>query len=148
MTDALTAIEVDRFLPHPPSVVWRALTTPELLARWLMPNDFRPVVGHRFRMQGVPVPAVGFSGKVSSEVLEVQQERLLRISWSDAEEGNALASTVTFTLVPEGTGTRLLLRHAGFDPADPSQVTAHRIMSGGWASRIVPALEALLPSLD
>lgn len=147
MTDALSAIEVDRFLPYPPATVWRAVTDPDLLARWLMPNDFEPVVGHRFRMQGIPVPAVGFSGKVTSQVLELEPEHLLRISWSDAEQGNALVSTVTFTLVPEGTGTRFLIRHDGFDPADPAQVAAHQIMSGGWANRIAPALEELLESV-
>ena len=28
-------------LPSPPAKVWRALTEPELLARWLMNNDIR-----------------------------------------------------------------------------------------------------------
>jgi uncharacterized protein YndB with AHSA1/START domain len=36
------AIRTDSFFPHPPEKVWRALTDPELLASWLMPNDFEP----------------------------------------------------------------------------------------------------------
>ena len=28
-------------LPYPPEKVWRALTEPELLAAWLMPNDIQ-----------------------------------------------------------------------------------------------------------
>ncbi len=148
MTDApdttLAAIEVDEFLPHPPAKVWRVLTTPSLMAKWLMENDFEPVVGHRFRMQGIPVPAVGFTGQVTSEVLEVVPGEKLSISWADALGGNALSSVVTFTLVPEGTGTRLFLRHAGFDPSDPTQVIAHRIMSGGWRSQVLSRLVELL----
>ncbi len=35
------------FYPHPRDKVWAALTTPEALAEWLMPNDFEPVVGKR-----------------------------------------------------------------------------------------------------
>jgi uncharacterized protein YndB with AHSA1/START domain len=37
MTDR-TAIEADQYLPHPPARVWRALTDPDRLARWPMPN--------------------------------------------------------------------------------------------------------------
>ena len=102
MSLTLTAIELDEFLPHPPAKVWRALTEPALIAAWLMENDFEPVIGHRYTMRGTPVPAVGFSGLVASEVLEIDPERLLRISWRDAEAGNNLNSTVTWTLVPEG----------------------------------------------
>ena len=29
-------------LPDPPEKVWRALTEPELLAAWMMPNDIKP----------------------------------------------------------------------------------------------------------
>ncbi|GEM_PF-1460268 len=35
---------------HPVRAVWRALTDPAELAAWLMPNDFAPTVGHRFRL--------------------------------------------------------------------------------------------------
>jgi uncharacterized protein YndB with AHSA1/START domain len=142
--EALAPIEVDEFLPYPPETVWAALVTPAVLAEWLMENDFEPVVGHRFQMRGIPVPAVGFSGLVSSEVLELVPEQRLVISWADANSGNALASTVTFTLIAEGTGTRLLLRHDGFDASDPAQVTAHRIMNGGWRSQVFPRLLAVL----
>lgn len=144
MTDTLAPIELDEFLPHPPAKVWRALTTPSLLAKWLMNNDFEPVVGHRFSMQGIPVPAVGFTGLVDSEVIAIEPERMLQISWSDAGHGNALASTVTFRLEPEGTGTRFFLRHDGFNASDPAQVAAHRIMSGGWRGQVLPRLIAVL----
>jgi uncharacterized protein YndB with AHSA1/START domain len=144
MTDVLAPIEVDEFLPHPVAKVWRAITDPALLARWLMENDFEPVLGHKFTMRGIPVPAVGFTGLVASEVLELVPESVLKISWRDAGQGNALASTVTFTLVAEGTGTRLVIRHEGFDPSDPAQVAAHRIMSGGWRGQVLPRLVDVL----
>lgn len=140
MSATLTAIELDEFLPYPPAKVWRALTEPALIAAWLMENDFQPVVGHRYTMRGIPVPAVGFSGVVASEVLEIEPGRLLRISWRDANAGNDLNSTVTWTIVPEGTGTRLFLVHEGFDPDEPSHVIAHRIMGGGWRGQILRKL--------
>jgi len=58
----LSVIHVDQFLSHPPERVWRALVDPELLAAWLMPTDFAPVVGHRFTFRASPIEATGFSG--------------------------------------------------------------------------------------
>jgi uncharacterized protein YndB with AHSA1/START domain len=52
-----TAIEtrsvvVEREIPHPPEKLWRALTQPHLIQEWLMKNDFKPTVGHRFNLRG------------------------------------------------------------------------------------------------
>jgi uncharacterized protein YndB with AHSA1/START domain len=128
------AIEVDAFLPHTPSGVWRAMTTPELVARWLMPGDLRPVVGHRFRFD---VPG---HGSTECEILEVVPERLLRMTWRNAP----LDTTVTWRLVPEGTGTRLTIEHSGFDPADPGQRQAFDAMGAGWSSTIAARLADVL----
>lgn len=148
MSSTLTAIELNEFLPHSPAKAWRALTEPALIATWLMENDFEPVVGHRYTMRGTPAPAVGFSGLVASEVLEIDPGRLLRISWRDANAGNDLDSTVTWTLVPEGTGTRLFLVHEGFDPAEQSHVVAHRIMGGGWRGQTLKKLAETLAQTE
>ncbi|MBB6404529.1 SRPBCC domain-containing protein [Arthrobacter sp. AZCC_0090] len=147
MNEQLTTIEVQEFLPYPPAKVWRALTEPELLARWLMENDFQAIVGHQFKMRGIPVPAVGFSGLVASEVLEVDAGKRLRISWRDANSGNSLNSTVTWSVSPEGAGTRLSLVHDGFDPNEPTHVASHRIMSGGWRNQVLPRLAQTLAEL-
>jgi uncharacterized protein YndB with AHSA1/START domain len=55
----MASIEVGEFLPQPPGRVWQALTDSALLARWLMPNDFKPVVGHVFTFRTEPVPLHG-----------------------------------------------------------------------------------------
>ena len=54
--------------------MWRALTEPTLIAAWLMENDFEPVVGHRYTMRGITDLAVGFSGLVAGEILEIDPE--------------------------------------------------------------------------
>ncbi|WP_035741551.1 SRPBCC family protein [Arthrobacter sp. MA-N2] len=148
MSEQLETIEVEEFLPHPPGKVWRALTEPGLLASWLMENDFQAMVGHQFQMRGIPVPAVGFSGLVASEVLDLDAGRRLRISWRDANSGNSLTSTVTWTITPEDAGTRLFLVHEGFNPDDPTHVASHRIMSGGWRHHVLPRLAQTLAGLD
>jgi uncharacterized protein YndB with AHSA1/START domain len=137
-------IEIDQFYPHPPDRVWRALTKPELMARWLMePTGFAPVVGTRFNFQGQPMPSVGFSGEIVCEVLEVVEGEQLAISWADARSDQPSAWVVRWTLCPEGAGTRVILRHSGFDPDDAVQQRSRTIMGNGWV-RIVEQLGAAL----
>lgn len=135
-----TAIHVDEFLAHPPATVWRALTDPVLLAEWLMPNDFAPVVGHEFTFGAVPLPGLGFDGVVRCRVLALEPRRLLRISW----RGGRLDTTVTWRLVPEGHGTRLLVDHEGFDPDDELQQRALRGLSNGWNGELQRRLTRVL----
>ena len=144
VSDGLTAIHVDEFLPYPPERVWDALTDSASLARWLMPNDFVARVGHRFTFVTDPVPGTDFDGIVHCEVLELDRPHRLRISWAG---GQAVRTTVTWRLAPEGRGTRLLLDHEGFDPDDPAQQAARHVMGGGWRSHLMRRLtEALAAS--
>ena len=135
-----TAIHSDAFLPHPPGKVWHALTDPGRLAAWLMPNDFQPRVGHRFTFRTDPSPAHGFDGVVRCEVLELVPPERLRISWA----GGGIDTTVTWRLVPEGTGTRLFLDHEGFDETDPGQQAAMRVLGGGWRGHLARRLDKAL----
>ncbi|MGW6604148.1 SRPBCC family protein [Streptomyces sp. NPDC055036] len=128
-------IRCDQFIAHPPATVWRALTDPELHARWWAAGDVRPVVGHRFTLD------MGQWGQQSCEVLAVEPERLLRYSFAPG----TLDSTITWQLHPEGTGTRLFLEHAGFDLDSPLGRTAFEGMGRGWPGllrRVEPALAA------
>lgn len=138
----MAAIEVDQFLARPPDQVWHALTDPDLLARWLMPNDFRPAVGHQFTFRTEPVPAHGFDGIVHCQVLDLDPPRLLRFSW----RGGQLDTVVSWRLVPEGAGTRLLITHDGFDDGDPAQRTTMGILGGGWRGHLVKRLGEVLGS--
>ncbi|MFD1539702.1 SRPBCC family protein [Nonomuraea guangzhouensis] len=138
------AIRMDQFLAHPPAKVWRALTEPELVARWLMPNDFKPEVGHRFTFTTKPVKQTGFEGVVYCQVLELEPEKRLKISWTDGKNADW---TVTWRLEPEGKGTRLFLDHEGFDPDDAMQQLARKIMDAGWRSSHFAAIAEVLDTL-
>jgi uncharacterized protein YndB with AHSA1/START domain len=109
-------------LPDPPEKVWAALTDPQLLAQWLMPNDMRPEVGSRFRFEP---SAESPDGPIECEVLEMRPNQLLRYTWrtaADEPEGDdhPLDSIVTFelTTTPAG-GTHLRVIHAGFAQCSP-----------------------------
>ena len=124
-----TDIEHDQYIAREPAAVWRALTEPELLARWWAEGDLRPVVGHRFTLD------MGGWGQQPCQVREVDPGRLLSFTFAEG----TLDTTVTWRLEPEGTGTRLFLRHAGFAPGSPSL----KGMDNGWPGllrRIEPAL--------
>ncbi|NBE94901.1 SRPBCC domain-containing protein [Nonomuraea sp. KC401] len=138
------AIKVDQIIAHPPAKVWRALTEPELVARRPMPNDFKPEVGHRFTFTTAPKKQIGFDGVVHCQVLEIQEQRLLKLSWSD---GGRADWTVTWRLVPEGRGTRLFIDHEGFDPDDELQQLSRRIMGGGWRNAVLRTIAAVVDEL-
>jgi uncharacterized protein YndB with AHSA1/START domain len=126
-------IVVEEVLPHAADVVWRTLTTGELISRWLMPNDFEPVVGKRFTFQAKPMDR--WDGVVHCEVLEVTPLEKLVYSWrggSDDNEayGSRLDTVVTWTLEAVEGGTRLRLVHSGF--RSPGNDFAFDAMSGGW----------------
>jgi uncharacterized protein YndB with AHSA1/START domain len=104
------SVVVEREMPHPPEKLWRALTQPHLIEEWLMKNDFSPVVGHRFNLRGE------WGGVLDCEVLVVEPNRELAYTWNHVHDDAAfnLRSTVTFTLTPTASGTRLRVEQAGF----------------------------------
>lgn len=139
-TADLTAIRVVDFLPQEPAVVWRALTTPDLLARWLMPNDFAPVVGHHFTFRTDPIPATRFSGVIACEVLELREPEELVISWADESPENDMKTTVTFHLEAHDGGTLLSLAQEGFRADHRGDQMARKIMGGGWGGHLFSRL--------
>lgn len=93
-TENVIVTECD--LEERPQKVWRALTEPDLVARWLVPED------------------------VDCRILEAEPERFLRCSWKNRENerdglGQSLDTVVTFELSPsDAGGTHLRIVHAGF----------------------------------
>ncbi len=108
------SISMEFDLPHAPAKVWRALTEPALLAKWLMPTDMQPVVGKAFTFK--TTPNLEWDGTVSCEMQEIEPLKRLRYSWG----GGGLDSTmVTWTLTPtKAGGTLLHLEHSGFRPRE------------------------------
>lgn len=103
-------------LPHSPEKVWEFLTDPELLAQWLMPSDFKPIIGHKFQFGTKPKLKLGFDGRIYCEVLEIVQHKKLVYSWKGglSKENPSLDSVVIWTLEPIENGTLLTLEHKGF----------------------------------
>jgi len=125
-------IEKTAWYPHPPARVWMALTDSDALARWLMPNDFRPHVGHAFTMRTKPAP--GFDGIVRCEVLELDAPHQMAWRW----QGGGIDTVVRFELRPERDGTRLHLSQSGFRGLRPRLVSL--LLARGWAGMLAGSL--------
>jgi uncharacterized protein YndB with AHSA1/START domain len=134
-TDATSrAISIDQVFPHAPETIWKALTSGELMARWMMPpTGFEPVKGHCFTFKTRPAGA--WDGTIHCQVLDVIPNQRLAYAWKGGDEGNVgygspLDTVVTFTLSKVDGGTRLQLIHSGFTM--PRNETAYRNMNDGW----------------
>ncbi len=130
------------FFKQSPEVVWEHLTNSELIAQWLMANDFKPVVGHQFRFTTKPQP--GFDGIVYCEVLEVNPLKKVAYSWKGGPSKGKinLDSVVTWTLTPKDGGTELLLEHAGFKGL--KNYMAYLMMNMGWKGHVIKKFGKLL----
>ena len=87
------SVVVEREMPYPPEKIWRALTQPHLIEEWLMKNDFKPVVGHRFDLRAD-------WGAVDCRVLEVEPNKTLSYTWA----AYGLESVVTWVLPRRARG--------------------------------------------
>ena len=131
-TETLSVV-VEREVPFPPEKIWRALTQPNLIEEWLMKNDFKPVVDHRFNLRAD-------WGVVDCQVLAVEPNKTLSYTWA----AYGLESVVTWTPSPTSTGTDLRMEQSGFRPG---QRQACQGAKGGWP-QFLAALEQLLARTD
>jgi uncharacterized protein YndB with AHSA1/START domain len=130
--EALSVV-VERDIPFPPEKIWRALTQPHLIEEWLMKNDFKPVVEHRFTLRAD-------WGAVDCQVLEVEPNKTLSYTWA----AFGLESVVTWTLTPTGTGTHLRMEQSGFRPDQPQ---AYQGAKHGW-QRFFGTLEQVVARIE
>ena len=127
------SVVVERDIPAPPEQVWRALTEPQLIEAWLMKNNFKPAVGHRFDF-------TADWGAVACQVLKVEPHKTLSYMWA----AYGLDSVVTWTLTPTSTGTHLRMEQSGFRP---DQQQAYQGATFGW-QKFLANLEQVVARTD
>jgi len=146
----LQDILVQEVFPHAPETIWKALTTGELIGRWLLmaPTGFEPVKGKHFTFQTTPGGA--WDGIIHCQVLEVMPNERLAYAWKGGHEGNVgygsrLDTVVTWTLSKVANGTRVRVVHSGF--VLPKNDTAFKKMSEGW-KKVVRNLDTIAAEQD
>jgi uncharacterized protein YndB with AHSA1/START domain len=122
-TTPTRTLVVEKEMPHAPEKIWRALTQAPLIEAWLMPNDFQPVVGHKFTLRSKPMP--NWNGVVESEVLAVEANHRLSYRWNSM----GLETVVTWTLTPSAVGTLVRMEQTGFRSEDDAN---YKGANYGW----------------
>lgn len=120
MSPESPSLEKTIHIDAPPEVVFPFFTDSEKMARWCGEEvELRPEPGGLVRIR--------FEGGVVSEGEYLVVDPPHRVVFTVGMTGTAVppgGSRVEVRLTPEGTGTRLTLRHEGFDPTQP--------VSEGW----------------
>lgn len=127
-------ISFEAVYPYERDQVWVALTDPNAIAEWLMPNTFEPRVGHEFTFTTKPAP--GFDGIVQAKVLTVDPPNRLEYSW----KGGGIDTVVRWVLQAEGTSTRLFMEQDGFSGLKGFMIS--RLLAGGWKRMVHERLPA------
>jgi uncharacterized protein YndB with AHSA1/START domain len=124
LTDgARPAVRLERELPDPPPVVWRALTDRTELQAWF-PCDVI-VAGGTWRVgASITFPFTDHDMTLTGEVLEVDEPRVLAFTWGE--------DSLRFELSSHGGGTRLVLIDE---------------LPSGWAARNAAGWEVCLDRL-
>jgi uncharacterized protein YndB with AHSA1/START domain len=130
---ATRSVVIERDLPHSPEKVWRALTQDHLIEEWLMKNDFKPVVGHSFKLSAD-------WGAVDCEVKAIEPNKSLSYTWA----AYGLESVVTWTLSATSTGTHLRMEQSGFRQ---DQQQAYQGAQYGW-QKFITGMEQVLARLE
>ena len=127
------SVVVEREIAHPPEKLWRALTQPHLIEEWLMKNNFKPDLGHRFNLSAD-------WGVVECQIQAIEPHKTLTYTWNTKD----LESVVTWTLIPTSTGTFLRMEQTGFRP---DQQPYYRGAMAGWP-RFFGNLEEVMARTD
>ena len=138
MPEVTRSIEIQA----PPSAVWRWLSSPEALRRWLSPTleiDLR--VGGRYRLLGP-----GEETCITGTVLELVPEGRLVLSWLEEGADWIYPARLVISLTAAGACTTVTLTHDGFagigKPGWPDTVKAYE--RGADRHRVLDQLAELV----
>src|SRR5436190_4799890 len=126
-------VKLERHVPDPPAVVWKALTDRERLRAWF-PSDVIVDGGHWEAGAAItfPFPPEVIDMTLTGKVLEVDEPKVLVFTWGD--------EMLRFELEPAGEGTRLVL----IDELPPRSAARS---SAGWDT-CLDRLAGLEPAPD
>jgi uncharacterized protein YndB with AHSA1/START domain len=122
----LPDIRQTQVLNAPIRKVWEAVSTPDGISAWFMPNDFQPVVGHEFHLEAGPF------GQSPCKVTEIDPPNRVSFQWGkdwtlSFELKELEAGKTEFTLIHGGWGADKVTEFG------QPHTAVRETMSGGWA---------------
>ena len=137
-----TEIKNEWIYEQSPSEVWAYLTQAELIALWLMPNNFVPALGQAFQFTTKPIPSLDLDGIFYCEILELVPFQKLTYTWKGGSGDGvfSLDTVVEWRLEKQGKGTKLLLKQYRFKETNLSLCNA---MTAGWNQNVVKMMNYL-----
>ena len=123
-------LSLDFQFNRPINQVWDALTHSDILAQWVMENNFQPIVGYKCQFRNDAIDLI-----VDSEVLIVEKPYKLSYTWV----GGPINTVVTWTLKQKGETTYLHLEQTGFEKVD----YAFNGAKNGWSYMVEELKNAL-----
>jgi len=103
-----------------PELVWRLLSEPAEIARWLPVTAFEPRVGAEFGMKAGAHVAFG-------EVTQFDPPRRVAYTWDWKDNPIGAPTEVTFEVAPNGEASVVRVTHVGFPTAEKAEHHSH-----GW----------------
>jgi uncharacterized protein YndB with AHSA1/START domain len=138
----MEAIEKKVLINAPVSKVWKALTDPRELEKWmLMTTDFSAEKGKKF-IFCTNDPGENWDGVFDCRVEEVVENKRLVYTWN-ASFINA-DTLVTIVLKKSNGKTEVTLTHTGWEKLGANQEQTRNSHSEGWDIRFVGKLKEII----
>lgn len=137
-----TEIKNEWIYEQSPNEVWAYLTQADLMALWLMPNNFVPTLGQEFQFTTKPIPSLDLDGIFHCEILELVPFQKLVYTWKGGSGDGifSLDTVVEWSLEKHGKGTKLLLKQWGFKETNLAIFNA---MTNGWNQNVLKMMNHL-----
>jgi uncharacterized protein YndB with AHSA1/START domain len=121
-------IKIEKFVNHPVSKVWKAITEEESVSKWFLPGKFKAEERFNYELKGTPRD--NWDGRIYGTVLEVNEPNRLVYTFKTNELDTEM--TVTWKLTEKDEGTLISLVHSDFDKLINNVDYLFNDISKGW----------------
>ena len=119
--------------PHPPSLVWRAITEPEALGTWFMPMDIEPHVGGAVSLAHTGTPG---GDRAHGVVTAFEIDAVLEYRFPDAGREQWPECVMRFQLAADDGGCTLVFTQT---------LAPHALIREAWADLQIGGPGTLAP---